>query len=93
MVNLNLREDIFPEFPVKDPQPMKKRIANVWRYWLDDSQEDIFKSFQEDLEHQSQFLIHKYIRCPIDAGNSMNIMMDNFDIIKIYQKHLQFSST
>ena len=42
VVNLNLREDIFPEFPNKEKDPMPKRIANVWRFWLDDTQEDIF---------------------------------------------------
>ena len=45
VVNLNLREDIFPECPEKDPEPLGKRIANVWRHWLEDSQEDMFASF------------------------------------------------
>ena len=69
VVNLNLREDIFPEFPLKEKAPPKKRIANMWRQWLEDSKEDIFKSFQEDLEYQNQFFIHKYIRDSIDAAN------------------------
>ena len=69
VVNLNLREDIFPEYPSKEKEPQKKRIANMWRQWLEDSKEDIFKSFQVDLEHQNQFAINKYIRDPIDAAN------------------------
>ena len=35
----------------------------------------------------------KYIRDPIDAANCQNVLIDNFDIIKIYQKHLMFGST
>jgi len=41
----------------------------MWRQWLEDSKEDIFKSFQVDLEHQNQFFINKYIRDSIDAAN------------------------
>lgn len=52
----------------------------------------MFKSFQDELEFRNSFIISKYIRCPIDAGNCMNIIIDNFDIIKIYQKHMQFNS-
>ena len=44
MVNLNLREDIFPEFPKID-QEISKKAPNVWRPWHEDAQEDIFKSF------------------------------------------------
>ena len=37
VVNLNLREDIFPEYPGLEKEPQKKRIANMWRQWLEDS--------------------------------------------------------
>ena len=43
MVNLNMREDIYPEFPLNDSIG-KKPIANVWRQWLEDSHDDKFKS-------------------------------------------------
>lgn len=92
VVNLNVRENIWPEYPATDPEAQKKPTADVWRYWQEDSQEDIFKSFQADLEDRDQFLISKYIRCPVDAGNCINCMIDNYDVIKIYQKHLQFGS-
>ena len=41
VVNLNLREDIFPEYPAKEPDPASKNIRNVWRNWIEDSQEDM----------------------------------------------------
>ena len=92
VVNLNLREDIFPEFPSKVKEPVQ-RIANVWKNWIEDSQEDMFKSFQVDQEGMEHYLIHKYIRCPIDAGNCINTLISNFDVIKTFQKHCQFGST
>ena len=66
VVNLNLAESIFPEYPNQDQEPNEKRVANVWRYWLEDSQEDKFKSFQEDSAGQDNFMISKYIRCEVD---------------------------
>ena len=45
VVNLNLREDLFPEFPLREHDLRGKPIANVWRKWQDDSQEEIFNSF------------------------------------------------
>jgi len=37
MVNLNLREDIYPEYPVLEGAQSKKHAKNVWRKWLEDS--------------------------------------------------------
>ena len=45
VVNMNLREDIYPEYPMQPNTKGTKKIANVWRKWFDDSQEDIFKAF------------------------------------------------
>ena len=45
VVNLNLKEDLFLEYPSKEQEPFPKHIANVWRNWIEDSQEDMFKSF------------------------------------------------
>ena len=37
MVNLNLREDLFPEYPILPGARVKKRVQNVWRMWTEDS--------------------------------------------------------
>lgn len=36
------------------------------------------------MNESENFLIHKYINCEIDAGNCVSILIDNFDMIKIY---------
>ena len=42
IVNINQKEDIFPEFPDKEGVPQPKRIANVWRNWVEDTKEQMF---------------------------------------------------
>ena len=34
IVNLNLREDIYPEYPIPEGLAMKKRIKWIWRHWV-----------------------------------------------------------
>ena len=93
IVNLNQKEDMYPEYPMRDGlAPPKKQGYNVWRKWLEDSQEDIFKSFSYARSQSNDFIVAKFIRDPIDAEKSLNILQENFDIIKIYQKHLMYNS-
>ena len=37
MINLNLREDIFPEFPVLEGFNMRKGIKNMFESWKDET--------------------------------------------------------
>lgn len=87
IVNLNLREDIYPEYPNQE-LVAKKPVVNVWRQWLEDTQEDVFKSYQNELIETDNFMITKFVKDEGDAGNCLMILMENFEIIKIYQKHL-----
>ena len=64
----------------------------MWRHWLEDTQEEIFDSFQKDKHKMNEFNISKYIKCNIDAENVTKLLIDNYDTIKIYQKHLLFHS-
>ena len=36
VVNLNTREDIYPEFPILEGMKIKKRVKWIWRSWLQD---------------------------------------------------------
>ena len=45
VLNLNLREDIYPEYPVLEGARVIRKIRNVWKPWLEDTEEDISKSF------------------------------------------------
>ena len=87
VVNLNQRDILFPEYPMRDPT-QKKKVANVWRKWLDDSQEDVFEVVQACTARTENFLLHRYIKDQVDAGQCVNLLVENFDVIKIYQKHL-----
>ena len=45
MLNLNLREDLYPEYPIIDGCTMQKRIKNVFENWKEDKYEQIVKAF------------------------------------------------
>ena len=48
IVNLNQREDIYPEYPVLEGRTMKKRVQWVWRKWKTDTLEEIDDAFKND---------------------------------------------
>ena len=39
VLNLNMREDIFPEFPIIESVIMEVRIPWIWRKWGEDTQD------------------------------------------------------
>lgn len=41
VVDLNTREDIYPEFPILEGMQIKKRVKWIWRAWIQDQQDDI----------------------------------------------------
>lgn len=60
----------------------------MWRNWLDDSEEDIFKAVNTYAVRSENFFLHKYIRDPEDAKQCFDMVIEHFGVIKIYQKHL-----
>ena len=62
MVNLNLREDIFPEYPVLEGMHMKKRIRNVFELWKDEPQHQIDAGWEYDIERSKCFSISYLVR-------------------------------
>ena len=48
IVNLNMREDMFPEYPTLEVPKEIEKIEWVWRNWLPDHQNDIVDSFKLD---------------------------------------------
>jgi hypothetical protein len=38
MVNLNLREDVFPEYPILEGMNMRKGIKNVFEPWKEETE-------------------------------------------------------
>lgn len=49
ILNLNQREDIYPEYPILEGMNMKKRVQWVWRKWKTDVLDDVEKAFKNDL--------------------------------------------
>ena len=62
MVNMNLREDLFPEFPIMEGVQIKIRIKNVFDEWKEDSHDDQIKAFGLDMEYTSDCNIEKLVR-------------------------------
>ena len=83
-MNLNLREDIYPEYPLLEGSKTTKRVQNIWRYWIDDTPEDAAKSFEIDREEGEDFYMPNLIKDPEDASNVFELLLQNFEIIKIY---------
>ena len=62
MVSMNLREDLFPEFPIMDGVKIKVRIKNVFDEWREDSAEDQIKAFGLDMEYTNDVNIEKLVK-------------------------------
>ena len=49
VVNLNQREDLYPEYPtIEKLTAEKEKVEWVWKAWLPDHQNDIVESFKRD---------------------------------------------
>ena len=58
IVNLNLREDIYPEFPVIEGMKLQRGIKNVFEPWIEETSFVKQKIFDIDQEHTKQFSIN-----------------------------------
>ena len=58
---------MYPEFPHIDNFVPVKRTQNVWRQWLEDTQDDAVTSFNIDRQESDEFLIARYIKDADDA--------------------------
>ena len=92
VLNLNLREDIYPEFPVLEGTVQIRKVHNVWKPWLEDTEEAVTKSFALDRSESDDFYVFELIKDKADAQKTLDILKESFDIIKIYQKNLQIGS-
>jgi len=45
---LNHREDIYPEYPILEGAKIVRKVRNVWKPWLEDTEEDIAKAMNFD---------------------------------------------
>jgi len=88
MVNINLREDLFPEFPIIDGIKIKERVKNVFEQWKEDRYEDVIKAYQIDRNESENFCIARLVKDEADQNKCFEILLDNFEINKVYHKHL-----
>jgi len=93
VLNLNLREDIFPEYPILEGAKIIRKVRNVWKPWLEDTEEDVTKAFNLDRDDTEDFYVFELIKNKEDAQKVLDILKENFDVVKIYQRHLQVAST
>ena len=88
MVNINLREDLFPEFPIIEGMKIRPRIKDVFEQWKEDRQEDICKAFEIDKNKSENFSMARFVKDEQDQAKSLEILIDNYNIMKVYHKHL-----
>ena len=61
---------------------------NVFENWLDDKKEDIVKGFKLDRKDSGDFSIPKLVKNKDDQEKCYTILLDNYDYIKIWQRHM-----
>ena len=64
-------------------------MQNVWRHWVEDTQDDIYKSFSADRNSSEDFCVRKVTRDPEDAERCLAVLLESFEIIHTYYKELQ----
>ena len=84
MLNLNLREDIYPEYPILEGAKVIRKVRNVWTPWVEDTEEDIAKAFNFDRMETEDFYIFEIIKDKSDASKCLDILRDSFDVVKVY---------
>ena len=50
MLNINLREDLFPEYPIIEGTKIKSRVKNVFEDWVDDTEMEKKRCFAVSLK-------------------------------------------
>jgi len=67
VLNLNLREDIYPEYPILEGAKIIRKVRNVWKPWLEDTEEDVAKAFTIDRAETEDFYAFEIIKNKEDA--------------------------
>lgn len=86
------QKDFYPEFPLQFGVKTVKIVQNVWRNWLEDTDEQKAQSFLRDISDE-KFDISTFIKVEDDQRKSLEILMKNYDLIKVFQKELLIGST
>ena len=82
IVGMN-RKDFFPEYPLMHGRQIVKTVQNVWRDWKEDTFEDQAKSFNKITSHK-EFDMSKFLKKENDIEDCLSIILENFNLIKIY---------
>jgi hypothetical protein len=60
---------------------------------VEDSEDDVRKAFMVDRANSNDFFIHSLIKDSDDANNTLKLLVDNFEYIKVWQKEMMFGSS
>ena len=78
-------KDFYPEYPIlQDPVKHTKTVQNVWRPWRIDSEDDNSYSFNLDVKDK-KFDPSMFIKSEDDIKKCIQILKDEFEMIKVYQ--------
>ena len=71
MLNINLREDLFPEYPILHGMKVKSRVKDVFEKWKDDRFEDVLRSFSLSREISDDFNLEKLVKDEEDREKTL----------------------
>ena len=52
------KHPIYPEYPILEGSKVIRKVRNVWKPWIEDSEDDIAKSFSVDRSETDDFYIY-----------------------------------
>ena len=74
IVNLNLREDIYPEYPIIEGMQMRRAIKDVFDQWKEDNDSVKKKAYDSDLKQTQRFAIQHLTRNKEDQDECLKII-------------------
>lgn len=92
IVGHNMRDFVYPEYPLPQGDLVQKMVPNMWRKWVEETKEDLHASFYVETGTE-QFRIEKYIKNAEDAGACLSILRDYMPKIVLFQKYCMLATT
>ena len=84
---MNLRDFVYPEYPIHQKEAMEEKIPNVWKPWLDDSPskiEKIFDNERKSMEFNYDRLLRRVVRDEEQMTACMKLLKENLEKILLY---------
>ena len=81
IINLNLREDLYPEYPIMEGMKIRKGIKNVFDPWKEDTEAMKLRSLDIDKGHTEDFCIASLSKVKEDQEKTLEMIHGKYDQI------------